>query len=137
MSSYSSYYIDKATRFLIHETDNTETVITDLKGSHELTKIYCDLAVKMWTPDTWKIGVDDLLEKEKLKGFVSWKTFLKKAFENLTVIDLRKAAEIDRRKSHCFKVEMRIQEMKELIERLSVDLEANKLELKDLEDSIS
>lgn len=77
MSSYISYHIDKATRFLIKEKDGYETVITDLGGNHDLTKTYIELALKIWDPQ--ELGHSDLLEKEKAKGFTTWEYFLNQA----------------------------------------------------------
>ena len=75
MSSYTSYSIDKTTRYLIIDKDGNERVITDLGGSHDLIKIYIDLALKIWKPE--EIGFSDLIEKEKNKGFTAWEFFLK------------------------------------------------------------
>ena len=75
MSSYTSYSIDKTTRYLIIDKDGNERVITDLGGNHDLIKIYIDLALKIWKPE--EIGFSDLIEKEKDKGFTSWEFFLK------------------------------------------------------------
>lgn len=75
MSSYTSYSIDKTTRYLIIDKDGNERVITDLGGNHDLIKIYIDLALKIWKPE--EIGFSDLIEKEKNKGFTSWEFFLK------------------------------------------------------------
>lgn len=75
MSISLTYRIDPATRFLIEDKDGVETVITDLRGSHHLTKIYLRLALDLWAPQ--HIGFSDLIEKEKDKGFKSWEYFLK------------------------------------------------------------
>jgi hypothetical protein len=80
MSSYTSYSIDKTTRYLIIDKDGNERVITDLGGNHDLIKIYIDLALKIWKPE--EIGFSDLIEKEKDKGFTSWEFFLKQAIKN-------------------------------------------------------
>ena len=86
MSSITTYSIDKATRFLIkkveHDADTVwteETVIEDLGGNHDLTRIYINLAVQMWNPEN--IGFYDLIEKEKNKGFTTWEFFLKQHTE--------------------------------------------------------
>jgi len=83
MSSYTSYSIDKTTRFLIKEVDGNESVITDLGGNHDLIKIYIRLALEIWEPNT--VGFSDLIEKEKNKGHHSWKFFLEQAKKNKEV----------------------------------------------------
>ena len=94
MSIVTSYHIDQATGFLVKEvrevtdevrypTDSIwteETVYEDLGGNHDLTKIYIDLALRLWKPE--EIGFSDLIEKEKDKGFTSWELFLKQAIKN-------------------------------------------------------
>ena len=75
MSISLTYRIDPATRFLIEDKDGIETVITDLGGDHELTKIYIGLALDLWAPQ--HIGFSDLIEKEKNKGLIAWEYFLK------------------------------------------------------------
>ena len=77
----NTYYIDRATRFLINDKGDHEIVITDLGGNHDLTKIYIDLALKIWKPEN--IGFSDLIEKEKEKGFTSWYFFLKQANKSI------------------------------------------------------
>jgi hypothetical protein len=76
----NTYHIDQATRFLINDKGDHEIVIHDLGGNHDLIKIYIDLALKIWKPK--EIGFSDLIEKEKDKGFTSWKFFLKQAIKN-------------------------------------------------------
>ena len=77
MSTYTSHSIDKTTRFLIEDKDGNERVITALGGNHDLIKIYIQLALEIWEPDT--IGFSDLIEKEKNKGRHSWEFYLKEA----------------------------------------------------------
>ena len=95
MSIVTSYHIDQATRFLVKEvrevtdevrypTDSiwTETTVyEDLGGSHDLTKIYIDLALRLWKPE--EIGFSDLIEKERNKGFTSWEGILKLAIKEV------------------------------------------------------
>ena len=56
-----------------------KTVIEDLGGNHDLTRIYINLAVQIWEPE--EIGFSDLIEKEKNKGFTTWEFFLKQHVE--------------------------------------------------------
>ena len=86
MSSITTYSIDKATRFLIKEVEydadtvwTEKTVIEDLGGNHDLTRIYINLAVQIWKPE--EIGFSDLIEKGKNKGFTAWEFFLKQHVE--------------------------------------------------------
>ena len=56
-----------------------KTVIEDLGGNHDLTRIYIKLALQIWKPED--IGFSDLIEKEKNKGFTAWEFFLKEHIE--------------------------------------------------------
>ncbi len=77
----NTYHIDQTTRFLVNTKNGYEIVIHDLGGSHDLTKIYIDLALKLWKPE--EIGFSDLIEKERNKGFTSWEGILKLAIKEV------------------------------------------------------
>ena len=61
MKDLNKYSIDRGTRFLvIKKPDDTEYVVTDLRGRQNLQKIYRNLAVELWGEDS--VGQGDLLE---------------------------------------------------------------------------
>ena len=69
------YKIDTNTRFFIKNPNTpNEIIITDLGGNHDLTRTYIKLAQKIW--DKSQIGMSDLIEKEKNKGFKTWEFYL-------------------------------------------------------------